>query len=208
MPSSSARAPVADPAGAAPRSSTGCGPRSATTRRSPASPAGSRPRRAIIPPQFPLRHGRGPTSDISPAITCHNCGSSSIECRRQKRAKRVGTRGSAALFSSGPGFVVNMLHPAGRRPLPMPHMVRNFSIHSVRPAIPRAGAQSTASVRRAARSPGAHQRSRAAPAGAAGRRQALAERYGLPVPIGETRLDESGLDANSSTYLMLTASPT
>src|SRR5258708_7622231 len=74
---------------------------------------------------------------MSPVNTCHNCGSSSIEYVRQKRAKALVTRGSGPVLNSGtglsPSFSMNPREVATRVES---HIVRNFSIQNARPNRP------------------------------------------------------------------------
>jgi hypothetical protein len=111
---------------------------SATGRRGPASLPALRPREAIV--QLPLGVGDRPRTHQRHFAPHHvqSCGNSSIECRRQKRAKRLQMRWSRTPFSRGPlsstMYSTSAKRPAGRAP--RRHMVRNFSTQSGLPPRP------------------------------------------------------------------------
>src|SRR5580698_208141 len=85
-----------------------------------------------------LVSGRGPTSDISPRKTCQNCGISSIECRRQKAANRLLTRGSrSCLPSSGGSAITYSIQPRPRdAAVPDSHIDLSFNIQNGRLCLP------------------------------------------------------------------------
>ena len=78
--------------------------------------------------------GRGPTSDIWPFNTFHNCGNSSRQVRRKIRPNGV-TRGSLRILKAGPSCSFNSCKSAFCCSASA-YIVRNFKILNRRPPIP------------------------------------------------------------------------